>query len=78
MKKRKAEPGDEMRAEYDFAKMPGGVRGKYAAAYREGTNVAVLADDVAAAFPTDEAVNRALRLILEAARTVPSGEKPSA
>ena len=77
MKKRKAEPGDDLRAEYDFARMPGGVRGKYAAAYREGTNVAVLADDVAAAFPTDEAVNRALRLILEAARTVPTGEKPS-
>ena len=58
--------------------MSGGVRGMYAAAYREGTNVAVLADDVAAAFPTDESVNRALRLILEAARTVPTDEKPSA
>jgi len=47
-----------MRPEYDFSK---GVRGKYAKRYAEGTNVVVLDPDVAAAFPTAEAVNRALR-----------------
>lgn len=51
-----------MRAEYDFS---GGVRAKYAARFREGVNVVVLDPDVAAAFRTSEAVNRALRAILE-------------
>jgi hypothetical protein len=54
---------DGMRTEYDFA---GGVRGKYAARYRQGTNVVVLDPDVAKAFPDSRAVNRALRALLEA------------
>ena len=48
----------EPRAEYDFSR---GTRGKYAKRYEEGTNVVVLEPDVAAAFPTAEAVNEALR-----------------
>ena len=51
-----------MRSEYDFR---GGVRGKYVARYREGTNVVVLDPDVAAAFPNADAVNRALRALLD-------------
>ena len=35
---------DTMRAEYDFSK---GVRGKHAARYAEGTNIVVLAPDIA-------------------------------
>ncbi len=58
-----------MRPEYDFSKMAGGVRGKYAESFREGTNLAPLEPDVAAAFPTDEQVNAALRSYL----TSPSG-----
>ena len=53
---------DTMRPEYDFR---GGVRGKYVARYRAGTNVVVLDPDVAAAFGTSESVNRALRALLE-------------
>lgn len=49
---------DEMLLEYDFR---GGERGKYAARYAEGTNVVLLDPDVAAVFPTAEAVNSALR-----------------
>jgi len=30
---------DELRPEYDFSQMTGGVRGKYAAAYRRGTRL---------------------------------------
>jgi hypothetical protein len=30
---------DDLRSEYDFANMQGGVRGKYVERYREGTNV---------------------------------------
>jgi hypothetical protein len=58
---------DELRPAYDFATMKGGVRGKYVERYRAGTNLALLEADVAAAFPTDEAVNKALRTILKAA-----------
>ena len=49
---------DEMRAEYDFSR---GVRGKYAARFQEGSNVVVLAPDVAEVFRTAKAVNEALR-----------------
>jgi hypothetical protein len=54
-----------MKAEYDFSK---GIRGKYAQRYAEGTNVVVLAPDVAAAFPTSESVNTALRALISLAR----------
>jgi hypothetical protein len=53
-----AEP--EMRPEYDFSS---GMRGKYARRYAQGTNVVVLAPDVAKIFPTAEAVNRSLRAL---------------
>lgn len=49
---------DEMREEYDFT---GGVRGKYAARYAQGTNVVFLDREVAEVFPTSEAVNDVLR-----------------
>ena len=59
---------DELRAEYDEKTLKSGVRGKYAQRLAHGSNVARLAPDVAAAFPTEEAVNEALRLLLEAAK----------
>jgi len=60
---------DELRPEYDLTKLlKGGVRGKYAARYRAGTNVVLLAPDVAQAFPTEEAVNEALRLVVRMAK----------
>ena len=64
----KAEPEDELRAEYEFAQLQGGVRGKYAERYRAGTNLVLLAPDVAKAFPDDESVNEALRLLIKVAR----------
>jgi hypothetical protein len=66
---------DEMLPEYDFR---GGVRGKYAARYAEGTNVVVLDPDVAAAFPDSAAVNSALRALLEVARRQVKGQAPAA
>lgn len=59
--------GDDMRTEYEFAKMSAGVRGKYTEMYVGGTNVVVLDTDVAKAFPTGELVNEALRLLIEIA-----------
>ena len=67
MKKSGRKIKDELQPEYDFAKMPGGVRGKYVRRYRQGTNLAVLDRDVAAAFPDDEAVNETLRSVMNAA-----------
>lgn len=58
---------NDLRAEYDFSQLKGAVRGKYAAQYREGTNVVRLDDDVARAFPSEEAVNEALRLLMKLA-----------
>lgn len=63
---------DEMRPEYDFASMPDGVRGKYVERLRRESNIVVLEPEVAAAFPTGESVNAALRGILDTARTVRS------
>ena len=59
---------DDPRAEYDVAKLKGGVRGKYLERYRSGTNLALLAPDVRAAFPTDAAVNEALRSLMKGRR----------
>lgn len=64
MKKIESEEHDDLRPEYDFSKMKGGVRGKYVERYREGTNLVLLDPDVAAAFPDAKAVNDALRLLL--------------
>lgn len=50
-----------MRDEYDFS---GGIRGKYAERFKQGSNVVVLDPDVAAEFPTRESVNEALRSYL--------------
>ena len=57
---------DELRPEYDLSKLlKDGVRGKYAERYKEGTNLVLLAPDVAAVFPDDSAVNEALRLVMQ-------------
>jgi len=57
---------DELRPEYDLATLlKGSIRGKYVARYQEGTNLVRLAPDVAQAFSTDEAVNEALRLVIQ-------------
>ncbi|HEU0012241.1 MAG TPA: hypothetical protein VFQ45_01085 [Longimicrobium sp.] len=58
-------PGDEILPEYSLR---GGVRGKYAGRYAEGTNLVLLDPDVAAVFRDSEAVNRALRSLVEIIR----------
>jgi len=69
----KAKRDPDMLNEYDFSK---GVRGKYARRYAEGTNVVVLAPDVAAMFPNAKAVNEALRALLQIARRNGRKAKP--
>ena len=55
---------DDLRPEYDATDLGVGVRGKYLARYRSGTDLALLRPEIRAAFPTDEAVNRALESLL--------------
>jgi hypothetical protein len=66
MKKSQSELDDELRLEYDLRDLlKGAVRGKYVERYRAGTNLVLLDPDVAKAFPSEQAVNAALRLVLQ-------------
>jgi hypothetical protein len=67
MPKQKNRDDYELRDEYDFSKMSIVAKGRYAPERRAGKNVVLLAPDVAQAFPSDDAVNEALRLVLRIA-----------
>jgi hypothetical protein len=58
---------DDIRDEYDFS---GGVRGKYAERFANGSNVVVLDADVARVFPDSASVNAALRELARIAERV--------
>ena len=58
---------DDLRPEYDLARLKGGVRGKYYKQAAAGTNLVLLEPDVARAVPDSSSVNRALRLLQEVA-----------
>ena len=66
---------DELEEEYDFSQLKGGVRGKYFQQYQEGTNLVLLEPDVAKAFPSDDSVNNALRLLIDLAKFQINSEK---
>jgi hypothetical protein len=61
-KKRSSPNG--LRRRYDLSKLKGGVRGKYLARYRAGTNLVLLSPDVAEFFPDEQSVNAALRTLI--------------
>ena len=76
-KNSRREKADDLRSEYDLRKLlKDGVQGKYADRFREGTNLVLLDRDVAKAFPSDEAVNTALRLVIQL-KKLPRSEKRS-
>ncbi len=62
---RRPRKDEDILEEYSLS---GGVRGKYAERYAEGTNVVVLGPDVVEYFPDGEAVNNALRGLVEIIR----------
>ncbi|MBI4551192.1 MAG: hypothetical protein HY710_02905 [Candidatus Latescibacteria bacterium] len=67
MKKARHSKSDpDLLEEYDFSH---GVRGKYIDRLAAGSNLVLLAPDVIAAFPTSDAVNDALRLLIKVAKT---------
>jgi hypothetical protein len=57
---------DDMRPEYDFS---AGVRGRHHEQFKAGTNVVFLDADIAKVFRDSESVNRALRLLLDIAKS---------
>ncbi len=59
---------DELRVEYERDDLGAGQRAKHMVAYRKGTNLVRLSPDVAPFFPTEKAVNDALRSLLKIAR----------
>jgi len=52
---------DTLRPEYPADLIKSGERGKYAARYREGTNVVLIEPELHRLFPDAESVNKALR-----------------
>ena len=76
-KTNKVEIEDDVLPEYDFSKMKLIGRGIYAKRYRSGTNIVLLDRDVREAFPDDESVNEALRVIAKAAKRQTSRAKKS-
>jgi len=70
MKKANSRQDDDLRPEYDFASLKGGVRGKYYRRFQAGTNIVRLEPELAKAFPSDEAVNEALRTVVRASRAL--------
>ena len=50
-----------------MAQLKGGVRGKYYNRAMAGTNLVLIEPDLARAFPDTDSVNRALRLLVDAA-----------
>lgn len=69
MKRVKSERNDWLRPEYRRSDLGEIVRGKYARRLSDSTNIVVLDPQVAKAFPNDDAVNMALRGLLELARS---------
>ena len=59
---------DDLRTEYNFEELGNAVRGKYAQAYKRGSNLVLLDEDIARAFPNEKAVNDALRLLMDLAK----------
>jgi hypothetical protein len=60
----KTTESDDMKPEYDFS---GGVRGKHYLSYQQGTNIVLLEPDIAEIFRDSEAVNHALRMLINLA-----------
>jgi hypothetical protein len=65
---RKGKKHNELRPEYRREDLGQGVRGKYFESYQKGTNLVLISPDVAKAFPTEKAINEALRSLIDLAQ----------
>jgi hypothetical protein len=66
---------DDLRSEYDLSQLKGGVRGKYYKRAAAGTNLVLIEPDLADLFPDAKAVNRALRVLAEAAQSATASKR---
>jgi len=66
---KKVKETDDMKTEYKRESLGTGVHGKYYEAYKESHNIVLLQPEVAEAFPTEEAVNNALKSLIKVAQT---------
>ena len=66
-----------MRAEYKREDLGVGVRGKYYQDYNEGHNLVLLTPEVAKAFPSEDAVNKALLSLIKIAQALTGLTKSS-
>lgn len=74
-KKTKTEYEDDLRPEYDLKTLlKGADRGKDARQYRSGTNLVLLDTDVAKTFRSSQAVNAALRMVIQL-KKIPNGSR---
>jgi hypothetical protein len=74
-KKSKIEYQDDLLPEYDLKTLlKGAVRGKYVRQYKAGTNLVLLEPDVSKAFTSSQAVNAALRLVIQLNK-IPNGRR---
>ena len=70
-----AKSRDELRQEYDLSRLQGGVRGKYYSRANAGTNLVLIEPDFASLFPDSDTVNRALRVLADAAQAAASTKR---
>lgn len=70
---RRAAPAEDDMERYDWSKAS---RGRYAGRLASGTPWRHLDEDVAAAFPTSDEVNEALRAVLALRAILPGGRRP--
>ena len=67
--------GDALRQQYDLSQLEGGVRGKYYHRMTAGTNFVLIEPDLAKLFPDSAAVNRALRVLADAAQSATAARR---
>jgi len=65
---KKVKESDELRPHYRSEDLGKGVRGKYFESYQKGSNLVLLNPDVAKVFPTEAAVNKALKSLIDVAQ----------
>ncbi|MBU2235154.1 MAG: hypothetical protein KKF01_04975 [Proteobacteria bacterium] len=65
---KKVKEPDELRPQYRREDLGKGVRGKYFESYQKGSNLVLLNPDVAKVFPTEAAVNKALKSLIDVAQ----------
>ncbi len=76
MKKGSKKTTDSLRKEYDLSKLGDGVRGKYYSRAMASSNLVLIEPDLITLFPDGASVNRALRVLADAARVAAAGKRP--